>query len=46
MIGKLPVGDQIKGTHIGVRNITDYEHYINAIDEGYDAEDTILNGFN
>ena len=39
---KLSVGDQIGGTHIRFRNTTDYEHYVNAIDEGYDAEDAIF----
>ena len=44
MFGKLSVGEQIRGTHIKFRNITDYdEHYINAIDERYDAEDAIFN---
>ena len=38
LIGKLSVGDEIRQTHIRLRKITDYESYINAIDEGYDAE--------
>ena len=42
LIGKLSVGDEIRHTHIRVRKITDYESYINAIDEGYDAEYVIL----
>ena len=45
MIGNLKVGDQIRQTHIRFRNINDYEAYINAIDEGYDAEDAIFNGY-
>ena len=45
MIGKLSVGDQIRESHIRFRNFTVYEHYINAIDEGYDAEDAIFNGY-
>ena len=32
-------------THFRFRNITGYEAYINAIDEGYDAEDAIFNGY-
>ena len=43
--GKSSIGDQIKRTHIRFRNITEYEHYINAVDEGYDAEDAIFNVF-
>ena len=45
MVGKLSVGDQIRTTHIRFRNITDYEAYINSIDEGCDAEDAIFNGY-
>ena len=42
MIGKLSVGDQIRTTHIRVRNFTDSKAYINAIDEGYDVEDSFV----
>ena len=45
MVGNLKIGDQIRQTHIRFRNISDYEAYINAIDEGYDAEDAIFNGY-
>ena len=45
MIEKVSVGDQIRETHFGFRNNTDYEHYINAIDEGCDAGDAIFNGY-
>ena len=45
MVGNLKVGDQIRQTHIRFRNIADYEAYINAIDEGYDAEDAIFNSY-
>ena len=45
MVGNLKVGDQIRQTHIRFRNINDYEAYINSIDEGYDAEDSIFNGY-
>ena len=44
MVGKLKVGDQVRQTHIRIRNIEGYESYINAIDEGYDAEDAIFIG--
>ena len=45
MVGNLKVGDQIRQTHIRFRNISDYEAYINSIDEEYDADDCILNGY-
>ena len=45
MVGNLKVGDQIRQTHIRFRNISDYEVYNNSIDEGYDAEDAIFNGY-
>ena len=45
MIGKLSVGDQIRTTHVRFGNNTDYETYINSVDEGYDAEDAIFNGY-
>ena len=33
MDGKSSIGDQIGETHIRFRNITDYENFINAIEE-------------
>ena len=45
MIGNMKVGDQIRQTHIRFRNISDYEAYINSIDEGYDPDDCIFNGY-
>ena len=45
MVGNLKVGDQIRQTNIRFRNMDDFEAYIIAIDEGYDAEDPIFNGF-
>ena len=45
MIGKSKIGDKICQTHIRFRNITDFEAYINSIDEGYVAEDAIFNGY-
>ena len=44
-VGNLKVGDQIRQTRIRFRNISDYEAYFNAIDQDYDAEDAIFNGF-
>ena len=45
MVGNLKVGDQIRQTDFRFRNMDDFEAYINAIDEGYDAEDAIFNGY-
>ena len=45
MIGTLIVGDQLRQTHIRFRNMIDFETYINSIDEGYDADDSIFNGY-
>ena len=45
MVGSLKVGDQIRQTHIRFRNISENEAYINAIDEGYDAEDAMFNDY-
>ena len=44
MIGNLKIGDQIRQTHIRFRNISDYEAYINSIDQDYDSDDCIFNG--
>ena len=44
MVGNLKVGDQIRQTNIRFRKMDDFEAYINAIDEGYDAEDVIFKG--
>ena len=45
MVGTLIVGDQLRQTHIRFRNMIDFENYINSIDEGYDADDSIFNGY-
>ena len=45
MVGKESSGDLVRETHIGFRSISDYEHYINAIDQNYDSEDAIFNGY-
>ena len=45
MVGILKVGDQIRQTNIKFRNVADYEAYINAIDESFDAEHAIFNGY-
>ena len=43
MLGNLKIGEQIRQTHIRFNNFSDYEAYINSIDEGYDAENAIFN---
>ena len=45
MVSNLKVGDQIRQTHIRFRNMDDYEAYINSIDQNYDSEDSIFNGY-
>ena len=45
MVGNLKAGDQIRQTNIRFRNMVDFEAYVNSIDEGYDAEDAIFNGY-
>ena len=41
----LKVGDRISETHTRYKNIANYEAYINTIDEDYDSEDAIFNGY-
>ena len=45
MVGNLKVGDQIGQTHSRLRNIDDFESYINSIDQDYDSEGAIFNGY-
>ena len=45
MVGTLIVGDQFRQTQIRFRNMIDFETYINSIDDGYDADGSIFNGF-
>ena len=45
MVGNFEVGDQIRQTHIRFRNISDFEAYIKSIDQDYDSEDSIFNGY-
>ena len=45
MIGNLKVGHQIRQTLVRFRNFSDYEAYINAIDQDYDSEDAVFNGY-
>ena len=45
LIGNLKIGDQIKQTHSRFRNMDAFESYINKIDDGYDGDDSIFNGY-
>ena len=45
MVGTLLVGDQLRQTHIKFRNMDDFESYINSIDQDYDTDDSIFNGY-
>ena len=45
MVAKLKVGDQFRQTNTRLRNIDDFEAYINNIDENYDSDDSIFNGY-
>ena len=45
MVGNLKTGDEIGQTHIGFINMDDFESYINAIDEGYEAREALFSGF-
>ena len=45
MVGNLKVGDQLRQTHIRFRNMDGFESYINSIDQDYDSDDSIFNGY-
>ena len=45
MVGSFVIGDQIRQTHIRFKDIAVYESYINAIDEDYESDDAIFNGY-
>ena len=45
MVGYLKVGDQNTETHTRFRNFAEYEAYINTIDQDYESEDAIFNGY-
>ena len=45
MIGSLVIGDFTGKEHIRFRTIKDYEAYNNSIDQGYDLDDSIFNGY-
>ena len=45
LLGNSKVGDQTRETHTRFKNFNDYEAYINTIDQDYDSEDTIFDGY-
>ena len=45
MVGNLKVGDHIRDTRVRFRNIIDYEAYINKIDQDYESDDAVFNGY-
>ena len=46
LIGSMLVGEKEQKTNIMFKNVDDFEHYINAIDNsGYDSEDVIFTGW-
>ena len=45
MVGNLKVGDHIRDTRVRFRNINDYEVYINKIDQDYESDDAVFNGY-
>ena len=44
VVGNLSLGDQIREAHIRFRNLDDFESYVNANDEGYEAGEAIFIG--
>ena len=42
---QINIGNFTRKTHFSFSNFTVYEHYIEAIDQGYDFDDAILNGY-
>ena len=45
MVGNLKVGDQVRQTRIRFRNMIDFGSYINSIDQDYDSDDSVFNGY-
>ena len=45
MVGNLKIGDQTRQTLIRFRIITEYEAYVNYIDQDFESEDAIFNGY-
>ena len=45
MVGRLKLADHIRDIHVRFRNINDYGVYINKIDQDYESDDAIFNGY-
>ena len=45
MVGREKIADQSHESHIRFRKLDDYEAYIDAIDQDYESEDAISNGY-
>ena len=45
MVGNLKVGDQIRQTRSRLRNFANYVSYNKAIDQDYDSEDALFDGY-
>ena len=45
MVRNIEVRDQIRQTNTRLREMEDFETYINAIDQDYDSEDAFFNGY-
>ena len=45
MVGNLKVGNQIRQTHSRFGNMDDFESYNNSMDQDYDSNDSIFNGY-
>ena len=45
MVGNLQVGDRVRQTVLRFRNMDAFESYINKIEDRYDADDSIFNGY-
>ena len=45
MVGRLKIADQTHETHIRIRNKDEFESYFNAIDQDYESEDAIFDGY-
>ena len=45
MVEKFSLGDQIRETHKRYKNMDDFKSYINAMDQDYESEGAIFNGY-
>ena len=45
MVGKVSIADHVQETRIRFRILTEYEQYINAIDQDYESKDANFKGY-